>query len=188
MKIFFNASIAGKKEHLKDYKMIIRAIQELGHEILYKHVTEEECVTNDVKLRGKYRRYTTEIKKLLSKSDVMVAESSYPSISVGYLLSVSLALHKPTLILYQHNPHRILVGDSSRFLSLRKYKRNSYSKLVTTLHHFIKHAKKKTLRSRFNLMLDETMNSLLERKSKKSHMSKADLIRRLIEKNVEDEL
>ena len=188
MNIFFNASIAGKEEHLKDYEMIIRAAQELGHKIFYKHVTEEECVRNDIKLRGKYRKYTTEIKKFLSKSDAMIIESSYPSISVGYLLSISLLQHKPTLVLYQHNPHRILVGDVSRFLTLRKYNGSDYSKLVTTLHHFIENTKKKNLRFRFNLMLDETMNRLLDAKSKKYHMSKADLVRRLVEKNVVGEL
>lgn len=188
MKIFFNASIAGKEKYGKDYEVIIRALQELGHEIIHTHVTQGECITKDIKLRKKHQKYSSSIKNLLNKAEVMVVESSYPSISVGYLISIALYQHKPTLVLYQHNPHRLLVGDSSRFMTLKSYNPNNYPKLVATIHNFLEATRKKSLKFRFNLMLDETMNNILASKSRTYQISKADYIRQLIEKNLESEV
>lgn len=185
MKIFFNASIAGKEKFGKDYERIIRALQELGHKVIHTHVTQGECITNDLKIRKKHQEYVSAIKNLVNKADVMIVESSYPSISVGYLLNTALHQHKPTLILYQHNPHRLLVGDTNRYLKLRKYSQNDYPKLVATIHNFLESTRKKSLKFRFNLMFDETSDNILTSRSKAYHISKADYIRKLIEKNLE---
>lgn len=183
MKVFFSASIAGKNKYLKDYEMIIRAIKEFGHDVYSDHVMKNECDRDDLKLKKDYREYSKSIKNLLNESDVVVAETSFPSIMVGFILHLALQQRKSILVLFQNNPHRILVGDTSKFLVLRRYRPNQYQKLKKILSKFFDKARDKSLYIRFNLMIDETLDRIIEKKSKKENISKADYIRKLIEED-----
>lgn len=186
MKVFFNASIAGKSENLRAYEIIIKAIKEHGCEIYSDHVIKDECNTENFKLKKDYRNYSKTIRKLLTESDVVVTESTFPSIMVGYILHLALQQRKHVLVLYQNNPHRILVGDSSEYLNVKRYNPKQYQKLKTILGKFFDKTKNKSLNIRFNLMIDEMLDKILEKKSKKINISKADYIRKLIENDVND--
>lgn len=188
MKIFFIASIAGKSDFLNNYKKIINITEKSGHKVVFDHVLKDTCDMKDLKLKKKYRQYSKNIHALINESDAIIAEISYPSIMVGYLLNYSLRQRKNVLCLYQKNPHRILVGDSSKLLRLKKYNPNQEKKLINTIKDFLSNLKNNTLHIRFNLMLDETTDRTLEKQSKKVKISKADYIRKLIEENVENGL
>ena len=188
MKIFFNASIAGKNKYSKDYEMIMHAIKELGHTLYSDHVMKNECDREDLKLKKDYREYSKSIKDLLSESDVVVTETSFPSIMVGFVLHLALQQRKSVLVLFQNNPHRILVGYTSKLLTLRRYRPNQYQKLKKILSKFLNKAKDKSLHIRFNLMIDEALDRTIEKKSKKENISKADYIRRLIEGDTNNEM
>lgn len=188
MKVFFNASIAGKNKYSKDYEMVIRAIKELGHIVYSDHVMKNECNSEDFKLKKDYREYSRSIKDLLSESDAVITDISFPSIMVGFILQLALHQRKSVLALYQNNPHRILIGDSSKLLTLRRYRSNQYQKLKIILKKFFDESKNKSLYIRFNLMIDETIDRTIEKKSKKENISKADYIRRLIEEDANGEM
>ncbi len=186
MKVFFNASIAGKNKHLQDYKIVINAIKELGHTVYSNHVIKNECDREDLKLEKDYRKYSKSIKDLLSKSDVVVTETSFPSIMVGFVLCLALQQRKSVLALFQNNPHRILVGDNSKLLTLRRYRPDQYQRLKKILSKFFDKDKNKSLHIRFNLMINKTLNRTIEKKSRKENISKADYIRRVIEEDIDN--
>lgn len=188
MKIFFIASIAGKSQFLNNYQRIIDILKNLGNKVYSDHVIKDMCDMRDLKLKKEYRGYSKRIYKLINESDAVVAEITYPSIMVGYLLNYSLRQRKYTLGLYQKNPHRILIGEASKFLRLKKYAINQNKRLNTIVNAFLEDIKKDSLHIRFNLMLDETTDRTLEKQSRKVKISKADYIRRLIEENVENGL
>ncbi len=187
MKVFFNASIAGKSEGVKDYGLIIKALNELGCKVYSDHVIKEECNTEDSKLRKNFRNYSKNIRRLLADSDVVVTESTFPSLMVGYILQLALQQRKYVLALYQNNPHRLLVSDSSDYLSVKRFNPKQYPQLKITLSKFLEKTKNKRLNIRFNLMIDSIIDKTLESKSKKINISKADYIRRLIEEDVNSE-
>lgn len=184
MKVFFNASIAGKKVHLNAYIRILQAVKELGHEIFSDHVILGEPDTKISKLRKDYRNYSTSIKKLLGDSDVVITEISNPSLAVGYLLHLALQQRKSVLVLYQSNPHALLVGEMNMYLTLKKYSPRQYDKLKEVLKKFFDKSSESFLNIRFNLMIDSALDNALEKRSKKINISKADYIRRLIDDDI----
>lgn len=187
MKVFFNASIAGKNKYSKDYGIIIKAIKKLGHIVYSNHIMKNECDRKDLKLKKDYRKYSKLIKDLLSKSDLVVAEVSFPSIMVGFILHLALQQRKQVIVLYQNNPHRILVGDASKLLTLKKYNPKQHHRLMSILKDFFNKNKEDSLNIRFNLMIDKTLNAMIDRKSKAASISKANYIRNLIEEEINRE-
>lgn len=186
MKIFFIASIAGKHNFLDDYLKIINITRKYGHHVISNHVIKDTCDMNDLKLKKEYKKYSRNIFNTLNSCDAVIAEVSYPSIMVGYLLNYSLKQRKHTLCLYQKNPHRILVGESSKLLRLKKYNSKQEKRLSIIINDFLVDTKDNALNIRFNLMLDESTNKLLEKKSKKVNLGKAEYLRKLIEENVDN--
>lgn len=184
MNIFFVASIAGKRDNLKNYIAIIDLLKKEGHQVFFDHIIKDNCDIKDLKKRKDYKEHTMSIHNLLKRSEIVVAEISHPSIMVGYLLSIGLRQRKYTLALYKNNPHRILVGDPSKFLKLKKYKHNKELKKIWS--SFLKTIDNKSLNIRFNLMLDEGLDAILREKSKELNISKADYVRRLIESRIDD--
>lgn len=186
MKIFFNASIAGRDEYLNEYTIIVKALKQLGHTVFASHVLEGELDLTPNKLRKDYTHHSKKIKGLLFRSDLMIVESSFPSMSVGYLLNLALQQRKFVLVLYKSNAHSILVGETNRYLVLRKYDPKNFSKLKEILAKFILESKRLSLKIRFNLMIDEELDKILEIKSSRYKVSKADYIRKLIERDADD--
>ncbi len=184
MKVFFIASIAGKKDFLASYEKIIEILESKRCKVISDHVIKDSCDMKDLKLRKEYQKYSKKIHKLINESDAVVAEISYPSIMVGYLLSYFLRQRKYVLCLYQKNPHRILIGDSSRLLRLKKYNPNQPKRLIEIIQKFLYEAKENSLHIRFNLMLDDMTNRQLDQQAKRNGVSKADFIRKLIEENI----
>ena len=95
-------------------------------------------------------------------------------------MTIALSYLKPVLVLYQKNPHGVLVGDPNRLLFLEKYNITDLDELKKKIAKFILLAKKKTLKNRFNLMLDDEMVEFLDIQAKKLNLSKADLIRQMV--------
>lgn len=184
MNIFFNASIAGKNKYSKDYEIIIRAIKELGHTIYSDHIMKNECDRKDLKLKKNYREYSKIIKDLLNKSNIVVTETSFPSIMVGFILHLALQQRKHVLVLYQNNPHRILVGETNKLLTLKKYNPKQRYRLINILKNFFNKNKDNSLNIRFNLMIDNVLNTMLDKKSKAANISKANYIRNLMEEEI----
>ena len=97
MKIFFSFVLHGK--NLETARFIVDTLQGFGHEVLTKHLVEEDALKKENML-SKFWRYERNI-KWLKECDCVVAEVTHPSFGVGYELGYALArLDKRVYIFY----------------------------------------------------------------------------------------
>lgn len=180
MKIFFHASIYGKTLYEEQYNTIVKICKETGNKVYSDHILKRDYQDTDKFTREDHENDFRRITKQIKESDFAIFEGTYPSIGTGHYMTIALNHLKPVLVLYQKDPHGVLVGDPNRLLFLEKYNLKNTGDLKRKIIQFLSMAKRKTLKNRFNLMLDDDMVDYLNSWAKKTGLSKADLIRKMI--------
>ena len=181
MRIYFNASLAGKTEYLGEFRRIVDVIKKTGHEVVVEHVMKRNFENVNQQNKEQHAKDFQKAKKEIKNSDAMIIEGTAPSIGVGLLMGIALDMYKPVLILYLTTPHGLLLGDPNRLLTIARYDPKNESKLKHTIDAFLKRTKTKTLKYKFNLMINEAQNNYLEWVSSGSRISKAEILRNLID-------
>lgn len=187
MHVYFNASMAGKEDYLPEFQAIVSIIENLGHKVCADHVLRRNPIDVNRQTRKQHELDFRMARKEIQKSDVMVVEATHPSIGVGHTMTLALELHKSVLILHQHYPHGLLVGDPNRLLFLKQYNPENNKELKKIIKEFLEKAGKRLLNIRFNLMIDETEEDYLQWASRKKRISKADYIRQLIDNELKED-
>lgn len=184
MKIYFNASMAGKVKYLKEFETIIKTLENYGNEVYADHVFKRNPKEVNGQTREEHESDFQRARNEIQKADAMVVEATYPSIGVGHTMTIALEMHKAVLVLYQNDPHGLLVGDPNRLLTLKKYSLKDRKKLNIIIKEFLDKVNKRLLNKRFNLMIDEMEEKYLKWVSQKKGISKADYIRQLIDEDL----
>ena len=100
MKIYFAAAMTYYRDMLPMYQSICRKIEELGHEILSKHVLAEKTTEGswerDYDPQKLFQREAGRIKE----ADVIVAELTTPSWGTAFLIEEAIRQKKTILSLY----------------------------------------------------------------------------------------
>uniref|UniRef100_A0A7V3J9T9 Ribbon-helix-helix protein CopG domain-containing protein n=1 Tax=candidate division CPR3 bacterium TaxID=2268181 RepID=A0A7V3J9T9_UNCC3 len=180
MKVFFHSSIFGKQFYKEHYKTIVKICEDSGHQVYADHMLKRNYTDTDRFTPKEHQRDFQKLTKQIKESDAVIVEGTYPSIGTGHYMTIALNYLKPVLVLYQKDPHGVLVGDPNRLLVLKKYSIEDRENLKKKIKEFLITARKKTLKNRFNLMLDDEMVEYLDKKSKENRVSKADVVRQLV--------
>lgn len=106
MKIYFAGSIRGGREDVKTYSDIIKYLGKYG-KVLTEHVADENLAG-----RGEVNLTDKDIHDRdmdwLNRSDVLVAETTVPSLGVGYEIRAAVENGKKVLCLYRPQKERSL--------------------------------------------------------------------------------
>lgn len=190
MKVYFNASLAGKGKYLKEYKAIIKTIHDLGHTVYADHVMLREAAEVSKQTKDQHDKDYRKARQQIENSDVMIVEATHPSIGVGHTISIALQMYRSVLILYRNPeaPHGMLVGDPDRLMFVKKYSLEFPDKLNDTIATFLYNAQRKLLKIRFNLMIDREQEEYLNMISQVKAISKSDFVRQLIDKSARGEI
>lgn len=181
MEIFFNASTSVKKEQKQNYLKIIDLLVSLGHTVYAEHIIKSLNDTSDRKIRKNYTRNYQKIVNKIDNSDIMIVESSVPSMAVGHFLTLGLTKRMPVLVLYTHNPHGLLIGNPNNLFFFKKYSLTGFEDLKETIKKWTENVDKNVLKNRFNLMLSHKHVEKIANKALYLKISKAEYIRKLIE-------
>ena len=84
MNIYFTASISGRKHYLSNYQKIIDILQKDGHKVTSEHIIDASENQIDMETHEERERFHKQLKKWIIKSDCVVVEVSFPSISIGF--------------------------------------------------------------------------------------------------------
>ena len=95
LKIYCAGAISGHKEFLKNYKFIIKTVEEKGHIPLCEFAI-------DSRVKTKEEVFKRDIDWLLS-SDALIAECSAPSTGTGYEIATANLNNIKTLCVYYKN-------------------------------------------------------------------------------------
>lgn len=183
MKIFFTAASDVDELPKKKYRQIIIILRKLDHQVderIFNKLIEEE-LTKEIH----FRKIHQDIMERINKAEVIVADISYPSGGVGYIVSQALFRKKPMIILASRdnntNPSVILQGINSKYAWVIRY--SDVTNLEKKLREILKSAAS-LKRVRFNLVMNNYELNSVEQEAKRRNISKTEVIRNLIRRNL----
>lgn len=182
MKIYFTGSIVGKKDYLENYLKIIDVLRNKGFEVISDHIINTSESQIRIETKEDRLKFNAQLEKWIGSADFMIAETSFPSISVGYEISFALSLNKPVLILYSAgDPPSLLAQHQDEKLVCEKY---NFKILPNIINNFINYIQG-TQETRFTFFITPEIALHLEKVSKKEKLPKSVYLRKLIEKDME---
>ena len=182
MRIYFTASIVGKKYHLPNYLKIIGIVKKDNHQIIEEHIIQGS--ESQIKQENKNERlkFQSQLDKWINNCDCMIAETSFPSISVGYEISLALSRGKPVLILYSSgNAPTLLAHHRDDKLVCEKYTADTLEDIIKDFLNYVQGAND----MRFTFFITSEIASYLDKISRNKKIPKSVYLRRLIEKEMQ---
>ena len=180
MNIYFTASIVGKKDYLLNYIKIIEILKSHGHKVASDHIIKAS--ENKINMQSQLDRekFHKQLKKWIMDADAMVVEASFPSISVGFEISLALSLGKPVLLLYVNEAPTLLSNYNNEKLFCEKYTTATVNEIIDD---FVLYAQG-SADSRFTFFITSNIASYLEKVSRDKKIPKSVYLRKLIEKDM----
>lgn len=180
MIVYFTASIAGKKHYLDCYQYLISVLKRKSEKVICEHIMDTKL--SQVRLETKDERlsFHKKLEKWIGSCDFVVVETTFPSISVGYEISLALQLGKPVLMLYCDGyPPSLLAQSNNDQLVCERYDKNNLSDVINDFINYIS----STFDTRFTFFITPDIAKYLEKKARKERMPKSVYLRKLIEKD-----
>lgn len=136
MKIYFAASIRGGRDDVKIYKELIDFLNQ-DNQVLTEHIGDYSLsVAGQKQLDDKYIR-DRDI-NWMKEADLVVVETSNPSLGVGYELAYAEKLHKPVIILHNSTKSQLsaMIHGTDYFKDIFEYE--TISEAIKILKNKIK--------------------------------------------------
>ncbi len=178
MKIYFTASVSAKHKLITEYLNVINYLKSLGHEVENDHIiraSEQQIKTSS---KEAVLGFHSKMESFIKNCDFVVADTSYPSVSVGYEISLALRVGKPVLVFYGAGgaPSLLSYYKDEKLVS-EQYTYQSYKETIDTFIRFIE--SKSDLR--FTFFITPEIALFLDEIVKKEKTPKSVYIRKLIE-------
>lgn len=179
MKIYFTASLTGKQFYRKNYERIFEGLVESGNDVSELAMTDEAAEVAR-HTREQHVKAHQKIRGMIRACDLVVAETSYSSIAVGYEITTALSMSKKVLLLHlpgKYSP--LLEGVRDPNLTIVEYTEdNLETKLVDALKAIEKNAD-----VRFNFFIPKSLLAHLDWAVVNQRINRSEYIRGLIEKD-----
>lgn len=181
MKVFFSSSIHGRDKYEKNYEAIVKDLKDRGLKVQSDHVLGiDKKRLSEVNDRFRVEYY----KKLvywITEADLVVAEVSHGSISIGHEISLALEKRKNVIALSVKNQGPAI------FLALKTDKFQLVSYTLENLHSVLDKAINKARSNtdiRFNFFVSPQINDWLDWISREKRIPRAVYLRELLEKEI----
>ncbi|OGG27402.1 hypothetical protein A2960_06400 [Candidatus Gottesmanbacteria bacterium RIFCSPLOWO2_01_FULL_39_12b] len=178
MTAYFTASVVGKKHYLNNYLRIIDSLKAKKIDVVSDHIIN--ATENQIRMETREERlkFQKQLDKWINSCDFLVAETSFPSISVGYEISLALNRHKPVLILYSAgHPPSLLAHHQDESLICEKYTPDTVKGILDDFINYVQG----TDDMRFTFFITSKIASYLDHFSRKNKIPKSVYLRQLIE-------
>ncbi len=184
MNVYFTASVVGKDNYIQQYKAILNALKNKGFSIQAEHILNATEAGIRLQTREERLAFHSQLEKWIQDCDFLVAETSFPSISVGYEISLALQYRKPVLILYSEgDPPSLFAYHTDEKLVCEKYTLDSVNDTIDDFISYIKGAND----MRFTFFITPKIAAYLDRVSKNEKIPKSVYLRKIIEKHMKEE-
>ncbi len=181
MKVFFTASLTGKKHYLDNYKKIVDLLKKEGAEVISDHIFLKERSEVERESLEERQEYQKKFRQWINESDLVLAEISYPSTGVGYQITYALEKGKPVIALHVESKVPIaLEGGSPNKLLVSPYSLDELDEIIPDLTEEAKNQ----MDVRFNFFISPKIVTYLDWISKNKKTPRAVFIRRLIEEHM----
>jgi hypothetical protein len=182
VKAYFTASLRGKPDYLQNYQAIVSVLGKMGYKVYSEHILNENAGDiaagqNDEEKKKFYHELLGKVKE----ADIVVAEISHPSISVGHEISFAMELNKVVIALHtEGNSSILLEGSDDIRLKMVNY---NLDNLKEVLPKAVEEAKK-AADVRFNFFVSPKILNYLDWVAQKRMVPRSVFLRDLIEKEI----
>lgn len=181
MNVYFTASIVGKKYHLANYQRIVNILTSRGNTVQSDHVLKKTEASIHMETKTERIAFHEKLERWINASDCMIVETTFPSISVGYEISMALHRGKPVLILYSEGePPSLLSTQHEEKIISEKYTPQTLEGIIDDFMTYVQG----NADMRFTFFITSVIASYLDRISKKEKIPKSVYIRNLILKDM----
>lgn len=181
MKIYFTASLRGKKEFGDYYIQIVKCLEQLGNKVFSDHVLSIDSVEVEAQEEADLQRAYGRLLKEIKQADIFVAEVSTQSLSVGHEITEAMNLNKPVVLLHVAGKRpTMLFGSGYEKLQVVEYAANNLNSLVG---ESVEEAKKYA-DVRFNFFVSPRILSYLDWVAKTRMIPRSVFLRDLIEREM----
>ena len=179
MTIYFTASLVGKKDFQRNYLAIISYLQSKGHTVQANHILNTTESEVGLQTREARLAFHKKLEGWIQSCDCMVAETSFPSISVGYEISLALQYKKPVLILYSiGDPPSLFAHHDDEKIVCEKYSVTNVGEIIDNFVNFAGGSAD----SRFTFFVTPKIVGYLEKIAQTKKIPKSVYLRELIER------
>ena len=183
MKVYFTASITGKKQYLPNYLKIIRYLESKGHKVQAHHILDSTESGIRLQTKEDRLRFHKQLTGWIQDADFMIVEASFPSISVGYEISLALQNRKPVLILYSEgDAPNLFASFNDEKLVCEKYTMGTVTGLIDDFVCYASGA----CDTRFTFFITPGIAAFLDNVSVKEKIPKSVYLRKLIEGHIKN--
>ncbi len=183
MKIYFACSSTDLKKYISHYLAMVNYIIGLGFEISYNWLSRVSERMKDSNYNPEYNNLKkAEIQKegikSIKGSNLLIADLSKPSTSVGYQVFMAIERGLPVLCLYSldfgiKKPPQIIQSIDSSLLNVSSYTGDSYKRIIK---NFLNKSKRKES-IKFNFIATREIVEYLDWLSKKLKVTKSAALR-----------
>lgn len=178
MRAYFTASIVGKKHHQANYERIVDLLKAKDVDVASDHILH--VTEKDIQLQTKQQRLTfhQKLEDAINSCDFLVAETSFPSISVGYEISMALDRGKPVIVLYSEgDPPSIFAYHENEKIVCEKYTPETLDQIISDFLRYVRGEGD----SRYTFYLSSRQAAFLDKQGKKHRIPKSVYLRLLID-------
>jgi len=175
------------EQNIGSLRTIVRLVKSQGHalafdwvEPAYKHTSGKQR-PDSIDWNAVYNENMAAI----SRADVVIAEATRRSFGAGYQIAASVRLKKPTLVLRQDGIENDVmeVGTDKEYVKFVSY--HTSQALRDTVASFLQENDIPTKDLRFNFSINRRIYNYLRSASAETGETKAEIIRRLIEREID---
>lgn len=164
-----------------DYNRIIQLLRSKGATTISDHIIKTTEMQIRMESREERLKFHRNLEEWITSCDCMVAEVSFPSISVGYEVSLALNRFKPVLLLYKNGePPSLLAEYHDERLICEHYTSQDLPGIIDDFLNYVKGA----VDSRFTFYITAQIAFYLEKISQSQKIPKSVYLRRLIEREM----
>lgn len=187
MIIHLTGSTTNLKKDLPYLRAIVKTIAENDSVLARDWIESAYHAKETGKLADKdvdWRQVMDETMDAIHRADITIIESTNYTFSQGFQVAVALQQKKPTLIVSRKPLNeRMISGYRNKMLSMKEYK--TEEDLAEITRQFIRDNTIATKDLRFNMFIDRPIYNYLRSESYESGKNKSEIIRDLINKEIE---
>lgn len=184
MKVFFTASLEGKKNYQDCYDLIINSLQANNVEVISREIQEYETILGKKKFGDLLpdEIHYMFVKKGISIANAVVIEASLSKFQLGHEATLALLYNKPVLCVSQSKDYSNQIKHPKFYA--KKYQNKEELKQI--ILEFIKELENKYLSVRFNAFLSPEQKTFLDWYGGRQKKNASEVVRDLIDKKIEN--
>jgi hypothetical protein len=174
-------------KNIDHLRKLVKIIKKEGHSLAHDWVdasyearTQKDKKPNDTDWTLLYKDST----EAISRADVVVAETSIPSFSVGYQVATAIHMKKPVLVLNREGVEKSFFASGIE--TGITYKKYTQENVEGVLAKFLQENDISTKDMRFNFFIDRPIYNYLRWSALKTGKTKAEILRELVQREIEN--